>query len=193
MQQVNWFSQSAGGLHGGQLRCETLNVSGAANLDIGTYWPYPRGNPLDAGALNISGTATVSVDSCTIFVTNSIDVHGDSSTTNATLNLGNVIFSVSDFTVHENSTASFGGSGQISNSLSLDGGKFQLWNGTLDSPYIGVGANAKFTQSYGINSVHGVLSINGNYELTGGTLLTDGIYLRRSLCSALSALLRART
>jgi hypothetical protein len=180
MQLVNWFSQS-GGLHGGELHCGTFNVSGAADVGIGSFWPYPRGNPLAAGSLNIGGTATVTVDSCTIFVTNSIDVRGDSSSSNATLNLQNAIFSVSNLTMHENSMANFGGSGQISNSLSMYGGKFLLWNGTLDSPYIGVGPDATFTQSYGANSVHGVLSISGNYEFTGGKLLTDGIFLRGSL------------
>lgn len=73
MQDVNWFGQ-LGGLYGGTLRCETFNVSGAAELGIGTQGPFPSGS-VSADSFNISGTASVTVDGgYAIYVTNRMDL-----------------------------------------------------------------------------------------------------------------------
>jgi hypothetical protein len=196
MQAVNWFGQ-LGGLYGGILRCETFNVSGRAGLGIGTQGPIPSGS-VSAGSFSISGTASVTVDGrYALYVTNSIDLQGDSSSRKATLSLHSAAVHASNLTMHDHSmivqdNGSFGSSVQIDNNLFIEGGQFVLQGGTLDSWNLGVGLNSgygmaggsSFTQNLGQNSVHGTLSISGNYDLTGGNLAVQNLYLRGSLSLA---------
>ena len=181
MQAVDWSSHQ-GGLSLGTLRSKTFNIHGNALVFLGAGNIVP--GRVETDFLTISNSARVSVTTYELFVTNKLELRGDSTNAIASLYLAGGLLRMGAINLHEHSTVDLSGPAsmtELSTGLSMEGGQLTLGNGTLQSPYEGVGSNATFWHRLGTNLVHGVLSISGSYHISGGTLWTKGLYLRGAL------------
>jgi hypothetical protein len=184
---------------GGLLDMQFINISGGSN------WP-PQSGPwfaagtVHCGTLNIGGNARVELRGADFFVTNNFDLHG------MEFNVGGHGPLIEHVACHlwaghlylpSMSLGQYaffnemGGSNKISGPLSLFGGQFSLYGGTLETTYTGVGLPAAFVHAGGQHFVHGVLSITGTYALNGASpeggcnLVCQGLYLRGALTMTL--------
>jgi len=195
MQTVDWTGNNGNVLGLGTLRSKLIKIHQNALVAMGQGNIVP--GTVEAESLSISNSAHVSVTGYDLFVTNNLDMRGDSSNAPVNLYLIGSAVRVGTFTVHDNSHIDQYGAGstELSSGLSMEGGQYRFEAGLLEGPYIGIGTNATFTQVFGsTNLVHGILSISGTYDLASGTLVTDGIYLRGTLrlddSQSFSAILR---
>jgi hypothetical protein len=182
MQTVDWTGNNGNVLSLGTLRSKAINVHGNALVAIGQGSIEP-GN-VETDALSVSNSAHVSVANYDLFVTNNLDMHGDSANSLSYLTLISSMVQVGALTVHDYSRIEQFGSKsttELTKGLSMEGGQFLLEGGQLEGPSVDVSANANFSHLGGTHLVHGVLSISGTYDFSYGTLVTDGIYLRGSL------------
>jgi hypothetical protein len=137
---------------------------------------------VETDSLNISNSARVAVSGYDLFVTNKLDLRGDSPTSPANLNLTASMVRVGSITIHDFAEIDQSPStNELTSGMTLEGGKYLITGGLLESPSIDVGLNANFSQLGGRDIVHGTLSISCTYYSSGGSLLTDGLYLRGSL------------
>ncbi len=157
MQEIDWSSQQ-GGFQSGSARVGSFN--------------------LGPGSAGISGTD--------MFVTNSVTLAGSAAYPFADFTVSGGSLHAQNIVMHDYSVFRmyYSGSNELSGGLTMEGSNyitFLMWGGTLETPYIGVGLNTRFSHNAGQNFVHGVLSISGNYDFAGGMLMTDGLYLRGAL------------
>jgi len=185
MQTVDWTGNNGNVLSEGTFRSGSINIHSSALVFMGQGGL--TAGTVETGSLSISNSAHVQVTAYNLFVTNSLDIRGDSSNNPAlllvegttgpgtALNVGTITMGDNSVIDHYANAAT-----ELSSGLSMAGGQYSLQGGFLEGPYVGVGVSGTFSQSGGTNLVHGVLSITGTYDLAG-TLRVDGIYLRGSL------------
>jgi hypothetical protein len=171
----------------GVLQMAFIDVTGGSNaalpsfeLNNGTVW---------CGTLNIGGNGVFGQSGGQIFVTNNIDMHGDtfitshgiiSDTSNYRLN-GGQLQAPSISMGQLSSFQQFGGSVSLPSglNLTLPSASYKLSGGSLVTSYTGV--TGDFQQTNGYHEVDGVLSLDGSYELSGGNLIVQGWYMRGAL------------
>lgn len=181
MQTVDWTGNQGNVLSLGTLRSKVINIHANALVFMGQVNIVP--GSVETDSLSISNGAHVEVGGYDLFVTNSLDMHGESANSTANLDLISSMVTVGAFNTYDYSRIEQYGptTTELANGLSMYGGQYLLEAGLLEGPYVGIGANATFSHSGGENLVHGVLSITGTYDISAGSLVADGIYLRGSL------------
>lgn len=165
MQSINWLGAYA--TLSGSVRCDTFNTVNTGPL-------YFSGDIIVTNTLNLTGSSN------STFFTDFVRLVG------GTLSAGTI--TLRDFSWMDQYD---GSTNEVSSGLTLQGSvsaggveqlcQYLLWGGLLETPYLGVGTHAIYTQHSGQNFVHGVLSISGDYEFFGGQLVVDGIWLAGAL------------
>ncbi|MGH7973503.1 MAG: hypothetical protein ACREIC_32710, partial [Limisphaerales bacterium] len=181
MQTVDWTGNNGNVLNQGVLRSRVMNIHANALVFMGQVSTIP--GSVETDFLNISNSARVEVGGYDLFITNNLDLRGDSTNSPANLNLIASMVRVGSITIHGFSGAEQGPgtTNELTSGLTLEGGGYLMTGWLLEGPSIGVGSNATFGQLGGQDAVHGVLSITGTYYSSGCSLVADGLYLRGSL------------
>jgi hypothetical protein len=185
MKSVDWTSENNNNgnvLSLGTFRSKAINIHSNALVYMGDA--NIRAGNVETESLSISNSAHVSVTGYNLFVTNDLNIGGDSAGSFSYLTLINSLVQVGNFTVRDFShIEQYGPTGrtEVATSLNVLGGQYVLQSGLLESPYEGIGTNASIVHRGGTNLVHGVLSISGDYDISYGTLQSEGIYLRGTL------------
>ncbi|MGN6553821.1 MAG: hypothetical protein ACTHLW_08880 [Verrucomicrobiota bacterium] len=163
---------------GGVLDMKQINWS-----DTGGWYlsAYLRHGIVRCGSLHLSGTPFFYVEDADVLVTNEVTIQGNAGQARATLETGPCRFRASSVTVLENAYFWQDAGTNLIGSLTLDGGSYILYGGTLETPSINVAPAGRLAHEHGLNRVHGLLTIDGQYELTGGDLITDALHLSGSV------------
>jgi hypothetical protein len=172
----------------GVLQMAFINVTGGSNAALPSF--ELNNGMIWCGTLNIGGNGVFGQNGGQIFVTNSIDMHGDffitsrgniSETSNYRLNGGQFqapALSMGQLT----SFRQFGGTFNLTGNglnLTVPSALYQLGGGSLVTSSTGVSGD--FQQTNGHHVVNGVLSLVGSYELSGGDVTMQGFYTRGNL------------